>query len=632
MAEGTRLKGLEEQLKRQEIRTQGIMDSWTATEKQLRDAMAADRQHLEEKIESSNNELKNLIVALSNQYGAAMRTVQGDRGILQTPTGHSDRQNHLGRTKENSGGNRQFLQLAIPRMEFPVFDGGNPREWIRKSQKYFHTFHIPDSQKMDMVEIFLEGKADIWYQGFKISRGVTNWENFTAELIKRFGNVKQLDPVEEFSKLQQTSTVQAYQEKFEELMAEVVIVAPSLPESFYISCFLSGLNDEIRSMVKMHDIGSLSEVFKKAKLQESANEAYAKKYRPSSKIATFPSMSSGGGNFKGGGASTLSGDPNRKLEPFTFKKITPTEIQHRRAKGLCFRCGEKYTPNHKCGNKEVHMLVVDEVVEAVEKEMIEEEIEYQGRKTENHVELTLHSISGTMVQNTIKVQGDWLGSKVSILVDGGSSHSFIKASVAFQHPELIRKIKPFKVKVANGESLLCNKRIPQLQWVMQGHKFSHDFYILDIEPYDMIIGVDWMKAYSPLTFDFKKLQLVFDKEQELVTLQGDSETAGVKLHKGDRASRIHNRHRRQLYDPRTFLLSTGSEAANNHQVIPEAITTLLTQFDDVFEEPHSLPPSREFDHHITLIPDSKPFKLAPYRYPHMQKSEIEKWWVSNHQK
>ena len=61
-------------------------------------------------------------------------------------------------------------------------------------------------------------------------------------------------------------------------------------------------------------------------------------------------------------------------------------------------------------------------------------------------------------------------------------------------------------------------------------KFSHDFYVLDMEPYDVIIGVDWMKAYSSLTFDFKKLQLVFDKEQELVNLQGDSKTAGVKMH------------------------------------------------------------------------------------------------------
>ena len=126
---------------------------------------------------------------------------------------------------------------------------------------------------------------------------MTNWEDFTVELIKRLENVKQMDLVEEFNKLQQTSTVQAYQEKFEELMAEAVIVAPSLPESFYISRFLSELNDEIRSTVKIHDIGSLSEVFKKAKLQESANKAYAKKYRPSSKIATFPSTSSMGRNF-----------------------------------------------------------------------------------------------------------------------------------------------------------------------------------------------------------------------------------------------------------------------------------------------------------------------------------------------
>ena len=58
--------------------------------------------------------------------------------------------------------------------------------------------------------------------------------------------------------------------------------------------------------------------------------------------------------------------------------------------------------------------------------------------------------------------------------------------------------------------------------------------------------------------------------------------------------------------------------------VPKSITQLLGQYQDIFKEPTSLPPVRELDHQIPLIPDAKPFKINPYRYPHMQKSEIER--------
>ena len=62
---------------------------------------------------------------------------------------------------------------------------------------------------------------------------------------------------------------------------------------------------------------------------------------------------------------------------------------------------------------------------------------------------------------------------------------------------------------------------------MQGQKFCHSVYLLDLEPYDLIIGVDWMNAYSPLTFDFKQLQVFFSKDSDMVTLRGDQGTANT---------------------------------------------------------------------------------------------------------
>lgn len=44
----------------------------------------------------------------------------------------------------------------------------------------------------------------------------------------------------------------------------------------------------------------------------------------------------------------------------------------------------------------------------------------------------------------------------------------------------------------------------------------------------------------------------------------------------------------------------------------------------MFDEPSGLPPAREFDHAIPLIPGAQPVNLRPYRYNPAQKDEIEK--------
>lgn len=60
------------------------------------------------------------------------------------------------------------------------------------------------------------------------------------------------------------------------------------------------------------------------------------------------------------------------------------------------------------------------------------------------------------------------------------------------------------------------------------------------------------------------------------------------------------------------------------EVLPEPISAVLTEFSDVFAEPHGLPLPRTYDHAIALQPGAAPFNSHPYHYSPLHKTEIER--------
>jgi hypothetical protein len=54
------------------------------------------------------------------------------------------------------------------------------------------------------------------------------------------------------------------------------------------------------------------------------------------------------------------------------------------------------------------------------------------------------------------------------------------------------------------------------------------------------------------------------------------------------------------------------------------LTQLLQQHGDLFAKPQGLPPVQEYDHRIHLPPGTDPVAMRPYRYPQLQKDELER--------
>ena len=92
----------------------------------------------------------------------------------------------------------------------------------------------------------------------------TTWVGFVEALLTRFGSTAYEDPMELLTRLKQSGSVVVYKGQFEALSNRI----GGLSEGHKLSCFLSGLKDEVGLPVKMLKPKNLNEAFGLAKIQE----------------------------------------------------------------------------------------------------------------------------------------------------------------------------------------------------------------------------------------------------------------------------------------------------------------------------------------------------------------------------
>lgn len=107
-----------------------------------------------------------------------------------------------------------------------------------------------------------------------------------------------------------------------------------------------------------------------------------------------------------------------------------------------------------------------------------------------------------------------------ILVDTSSSHSFMSSHFVnlTQLPSV--PMKQQKVKLANGNWMTTAEKVKDLQWYIQGHAFTTDMIVLDLLPYDAILGFDWLKTFSRMQCDWATKTLQFIHQGKPITLKG----------------------------------------------------------------------------------------------------------------
>ncbi|XP_026452183.1 uncharacterized protein LOC113352590 [Papaver somniferum] len=470
-------------------------------------------------------------------------------------------------------------------LKFPQFDGDDHDGWLFNADQYFAVHTADDALKITIASANLKGDANVWFRWKQSKAAIVTWAEFGAHLRDRFSPEKFVDPRLAISNIEQKGTVREHIPVFERLMNLV-----DFTEEHLIQCFIRSLKPQIGSALRLLDIRSLDDAFKKAIHQEEALAANKPVPRQPYRPPPFRP------------AATVQPTPyNKSSSPFVYRHLSPAEQRERREKGLCFNCDEVYKKDHVCLNPRLTILDVEEYIregstttEDTAPVSFEVSEVYEFDPT-----ISLSSLFGSSFPRTMRVTDRINSQPITILIDSGSTHNFLHPSVAKQCGfEVCSRDSPLSVTVGDGGKLNTRGSCPSVPIQLPSFRFSADFHLLDISGCDAVLGVQWLRTLGPIEWDFARLSMQFTVNGKTVSLLGNNHSSVMILEQKSMQRLLQHA---------------------NHGVFIElaALTTSLKQ-------PTTLPPERLHDHRIPLVPGSPPVNVRPYRYPYFQKSEIEK--------
>lgn len=359
------------------------------------------------------------------------------------------------------------LGANAPTMPFPPFTGDNPNLWKTLAEQYFQLFAIHDSYWVAMAILHFSGAAGIWLQFVQKKLVALDWISFTSLLCTRFGRDSHQLLIRQFYTIKQTTTVADYIERFDILINHLVSYCDSTHPFYFLTRFIEGLRADTRAVIMVQRPADLDTACSIALLQEEVaeGEAYSPPRLPEHKYVKFPAR-----GFSQSQHSTPVTPTSRAMDSRGIDAARNSAEDklialrnYRKAKGLCYKCGERWGKEHTCPSS-VQMHVVEELLALFSEEEItgNSSAAANSEETETVCSLSIHALKGTSTETTgvIQLHAFIADQEVLILVDSGSSTSFINKHLAEKLSCAQPLKKPCLVKVADGSQHRCSTFIP----------------------------------------------------------------------------------------------------------------------------------------------------------------------------
>ncbi|KAJ4802068.1 polyprotein [Rhynchospora pubera] len=527
----------------------------------------------------------------------------------------------------------------------PRFDGTGgykaAEEWLESINNKFQLVRVPDANKVELATPYLENSARFWWKTAR--RSFTGeqlripWQWFEQVFTRRYLSSAQKEKLrQQFLTLTQEGiTVGQYNDTFVELSRYAPDVTGD--EYLYRRQYLNGLDPDMAQALDATGEVEVQELMDRAERMEGHGKrksswGQARNVKP--KFVKPVPFSRPVANVKGPQSSapvqfkTGMGTQTQKAWCRTCNSPHP-EAQCRVAKGLCFNCGKSGHWKNECPKLQQEIVRGGPAfgtagrgrgnpawrggrtggrvaVHAVE--VIQEGSEEAQQEDDPSSTAPTELMTGNVFIS---------GQRAFVLFDTGCSHS-VAARDFVENCGWPTKSQERALSVQTPlghfkDVLQCCKGLKVL---INGRELEIDMLVLDIAGYDALLGFDWLTRHHA----------VIDCAKRLVRFQAGSPVSCVFKCKA-------------IGDP--MIIISAVEACNLVQagcdaylaaVISEtteqkaSIDTIavVKEFKDVFpDEIAGVPPDREVEFDIDLLPGTTPISKTPYRMAPAEMKELK---------
>jgi hypothetical protein len=530
------------------------------------------------------------------------------------------------------------------KIDVPEFSGGlDPNDftdWLNHVERVFEYHEIPDHKKVKIVGIKLKGRASAWWEQIQTQRvrfgkkKVQDWSKMKKKLQEQFlpFNYRQT-LYKNLHNLRQVGSVDDYTEKFYELMARVNLHED---EEQIVARYISGLKPPIQDTLSLLVIVTISEAYNRALAVEKQLTRKALQYQSFGRNqATANSSNYGQQPWQSKNVPYASTSSNAASKSTIVGKPTTFNSSFK-----CYKCGEQGHKANECKKSGLQVKNKALMVESMEEGVVDQEIDVEDAvediggdsEGEEGLALVTRKILLAPRQN---IEEHWLRSNIfhttctienrvcNLIIDGGSCENVISQEVVDKlrlqqedHPN------PYKLSwLKKGNDIKVTTRC--LVNFSIRKKFQ-DVVMCDVVKMDachLLLGRPWQFDRGTL-HDGRTNSYTLIKGGKKYTLKPMKEAKYSSPNPSFFVSKTFIQESMEL--GRVYVLLSALELSNMN--VPMEIQTVMQNYEDVFpnELPSDLPPLRDIQHQIDLVPGSSLPNRAAYRMTPLEKAELQK--------
>ncbi|GJT19987.1 putative reverse transcriptase domain-containing protein [Tanacetum coccineum] len=480
------------------------------------------------------------------------------------------------------------------------------RRWFKKTKSVFEISECADGKKTEMKQLM------------------------TAE----FCSIEEIQGIEHELwnlKIKEYDIV-AYTQRFNELALMCSRMVD--PERVKVDAYIRGLTDNIKGEVTSSKPADLNEAVRMAhKLMEQKSQARNERILEGKKRKwenLQGGNSSGKGNQKDNSRQTLQnnqkqGNARAMVTAPTDGKLPLCERCFTRHVGQCtikcHKCGKVGHKARYCREKSVATGANAQPIwtcydcgeqghtrNRCPKKVKQEEVgEVRGRA---------YAIKDAEPKGPNVVTGTFLLNNryASVLFDSGSDRSFV--NTRFSSLLDIKPIKiedSYEVELADGRVVSTNTVLKGCTLSLVNHIFEIDLMPIELGTFDVIIGMDWLVKHDAVIVCGEKVVRIPYGNKTLI-VEGDKGGSRLKIISCIKA-------RKYVEQGCHLFLAHVTESKSKEKRMEDV--PVIRDFPEVFpEELPGLPPPRQVEFRIDLVPGAAPVARAPYRLAPSEMKEL----------